>query len=96
MPYNNMQGNNRMPYHSMNTSYSGNTRIGDWLCPRCNNHNYASREACNRCKRPKYLPPNFREGDWMCPNTNCKNHNYASKAACNKCQEPKPDKAWTG
>ena len=22
---------------------------GDWICPRCNNHNFAAREKCNRC-----------------------------------------------
>jgi len=65
-----------------------NMRPGDWMCPGCSNHNYASRENCNKCQRSKNLPPNFREGDWMCPA--CTNHNYASKPACNKCQEPKP------
>mmetsp|Transcript_90253 Transcript_90253/g.162741 ORF Transcript_90253/g.162741 Transcript_90253/m.162741 type:complete len:271 (+) Transcript_90253:69-881(+) len=65
----------------------GNMRPGDWACPSCNNHNYASRENCNRCQRPKNTPPNFRDGDWMCPK--CNNHNFASKNACNKCAEPK-------
>lgn len=25
-------------------------RSGDWMCSNCNNHNYASRLQCNRCK----------------------------------------------
>ncbi|KAM7524081.1 hypothetical protein LguiA_013983 [Lonicera macranthoides] len=25
-------------------------RDGDWMCTNCNNHNYASRSHCNRCK----------------------------------------------
>ncbi|XP_056176493.1 RNA-binding protein involved in heterochromatin assembly dri1 isoform X1 [Syzygium oleosum] len=25
-------------------------RQGDWMCTNCNNHNYASRAECNRCK----------------------------------------------
>ncbi|XP_038999758.1 uncharacterized protein LOC120125402 isoform X2 [Hibiscus syriacus] len=25
-------------------------RNGDWMCTKCNNHNYASRAQCNRCK----------------------------------------------
>ena len=28
-------------------------RPGDWMCPSCNNHNYADKIRCNRCKIPK-------------------------------------------
>ncbi|KAF5960929.1 hypothetical protein HYC85_002138 [Camellia sinensis] len=28
-------------------------RDGDWMCTNCNNHNYASRSQCNRCKTQK-------------------------------------------
>ena len=28
-------------------------RPGDWMCPSCNNHNYADKIRCNRCKMPK-------------------------------------------
>merc|ERR1719345_587841 len=28
-------------------------RPGDWTCPACQNHNYASRAACNKCQTPK-------------------------------------------
>lgn len=76
-------------------------RPGDWVCPGCQNHNYASRTECNKCGQPKsqapepayssgqQVPANFRPGDWLCPS--CGNHNFASKTACNKCQEPKPE-----
>lgn len=73
-------------------------RPGDWICTSCGNHNYASREVCNKCGADKPesapanlqgTPPNFRPGDWMCPS--CGNHNFASKTACNKCGEPKPE-----
>eukprot|EP00850_Spirogloea_muscicola_P022031 SM000273S10241 [mRNA] locus=s273:70582:71879:- [translate_table: standard] len=28
-------------------------RTGDWLCTACNNHNFASRQVCNRCAQEK-------------------------------------------
>ncbi|KAI4327723.1 hypothetical protein L6164_020149 [Bauhinia variegata] len=31
-------------------------RNGDWMCTNCNNHNYASRLQCNRCKTQR-MPP---------------------------------------
>ncbi|KAL6959963.1 hypothetical protein U1Q18_040112 [Sarracenia purpurea var. burkii] len=31
-------------------------RDGDWMCTNCNNHNYASRSHCNRCKTQKDVP----------------------------------------
>ncbi|CAK9088853.1 RanBP2-type zinc finger protein At1g67325 [Durusdinium trenchii] len=73
-------------------------RPGDWICPSCNNHNYADKIACNRCALAKpvsfngnppqrKVPVDMRPGDWMCPS--CGNHNYADKKACNRCGEPK-------
>ena len=29
-------------------------RKGDWLCPKCNNLNFAFRLICNRCQSPKF------------------------------------------
>lgn len=31
-------------------------RSGDWMCTNCNNHNYASRQECNRCKTLRVAP----------------------------------------
>ena len=28
-------------------------RIGDWICSKCKNLNFAFRKECNRCKVPK-------------------------------------------
>ena len=30
-----------------------NMKPGDWNCPKCNNHNYARRDVCNRCDTRK-------------------------------------------
>ncbi|TXG59781.1 hypothetical protein EZV62_014354 [Acer yangbiense] len=32
-------------------------RSGDWMCTNCNNHNYASRSECNRCKTQREVVP---------------------------------------
>ncbi|XP_010526796.1 PREDICTED: calpain-15 [Tarenaya hassleriana] len=32
-------------------------RNGDWMCANCNNHNYASRPECNRCKTKRDTVP---------------------------------------
>ena len=82
-----------------------NLRPGDWMCAKCNNHNFADKLACNRCKTPKlhtffgggYPPVPMGMGFPEVPNMrpgdwicrNCKNHNYADKAACNRCKVPK-------
>mmetsp|Transcript_4713 Transcript_4713/g.12972 ORF Transcript_4713/g.12972 Transcript_4713/m.12972 type:complete len:277 (-) Transcript_4713:98-928(-) len=61
---------------------------GDWLCPSCGNHNYASRVTCNRCAAVR---EGFRAGDWIC--RACRNHNYASRAVCKMCNAPRPEEA---
>jgi hypothetical protein len=66
-------------------------RPGDWVCRACNNHNYSSREVCNKCKIGKdvYVAKSgMKEGDWICPG--CSNHNFKDKVNCNKCRLPKP------
>merc|ERR1719285_1129304 len=74
-------------------------RPGDWDCPSCNAHNYASKINCFVCKKPKpkdiektapfgAFSGNRRPGDWDCPE--CQAHNYADKTACFKCKIPKP------
>jgi len=99
------ESNNRMPFPVGNFQRRNNfggseRRPGDWDCPSCNAHNYASKISCFICKKPK--PENIektttggftggdrRPGDWDCPE--CNAHNYASKRACFKCQISKPE-----
>jgi hypothetical protein len=58
----NMQGMNMPAMRQMQDYGSGrgsamsglpNTRPGDWVCPACNDHNYASRTMCRQCQAPK-------------------------------------------
>ncbi|CAN0292350.1 unnamed protein product [Pylaiella littoralis] len=78
-------------------------RRGDWDCPECGNHVFASRSVCPRCQEPKpdgmdsYGGRRERErvqkraGDWECPS--CQFHNFASRQECYKCQVVKPHDA---
>ncbi|KAG2185128.1 hypothetical protein INT44_001918 [Umbelopsis vinacea] len=76
-------------------------RPGDWDCPNCYFHNFASRHHCFKCNAenpnassgpaaPAPLPSNFNPGDWMCPNPSCGFHNYASRQQCFKCNSQRP------
>ena len=71
-------------------------REGDWLCPACQNHNYADKLVCNKCAAPKASmhivheggkgsAKRLRDNDWECQNVNCQNVNYASRLVCNRC-----------
>lgn len=76
---------------------------GDWDCPACGFHNFASRHVCFRCKEAQpdgvgvyvsgvrgtanAFPELYKPGDWECPS--CKAHNYASRLACFRCRLPK-------
>jgi len=87
-----MGGMNIQSSPSRSMSMPSNMRPGDWMCPSCSNHNYASKTHCNKCGVPKetrIAKEGMREGDWIC--RQCANHNYASKTACNKCAAPKGD-----
>ena len=82
---------------------AANVRPGDWFCPNpsCNNHNFADKSRCNRCKIPRpgdgpwpggqaqglSTTANMRAGDWLC--RACGNHNFADKSQCNRCNIPK-------
>ncbi|KAI8606135.1 hypothetical protein EDD21DRAFT_54227 [Dissophora ornata] len=77
-------------------------RPGDWSCPSCNSHNFASRFQCMRCgltkppqrdpsPAPGYAPMNsMKPGDWMCPNTQCGYHNFAKRTTCARCSANAP------
>ena len=80
---------------------SGNSRMksGDWVCPKCKNHNFANKKVCNRtgCEEPKPRgggrgrDSRGRKG-FNGPNMKsgdwncpkCKNHNFANKKVCNR------------
>jgi len=70
-------------------------RDGDWNCALCENHNFRSREFCNKCSEPKKLSDEslqrpgaeVRQGDWIC--MICDNRNFASRDSCHKCQAQK-------
>ncbi|CAG8688307.1 6265_t:CDS:2 [Cetraspora pellucida] len=71
-------------------------RAGDWICPTCSSHNFASRFQCIRCglSKPVQLqgnpPPtaNMKPGDWLCRNEICGYHNFAKRTHCAKCGTP--------
>ncbi|KAK1262142.1 hypothetical protein QJS04_geneDACA018406 [Acorus gramineus] len=77
---------------------------GDWVCPKCQNVNFAFRTTCNmkKCSAPKPLSgPNRSssgskdtgsgpEGSWTC--NKCGNLNYPFRTVCNRkgCSNEKP------
>lgn len=55
---------------------------GDWICPRCNFHNFARNMKCLECEesRPKRQ---LSGGEWECPQ--CEFHNHARNSVCLRC-----------
>ncbi|MFQ3344324.1 MAG: zinc finger protein [Candidatus Poseidoniales archaeon] len=45
---NDRRGGNNDRRDDNNQTSDSNVKQGDWFCPKCNNHNYASKEICNR------------------------------------------------
>jgi len=78
-----------MPMMMGSGSSSKGMKEGDWMCPACGNHNFASRTNCNKCQA---LRPGYKHGDWTCQN--CRAHNFASRTSCLKCSSPKPETAF--
>lgn len=62
-------------------------RPGDWVCPLCKNHNYASREVCNSPNCDQKKADSMR---WVCPS--CGNDNFPERMVCNvkECALPRP------
>ncbi|XP_068646666.1 ranBP2-type zinc finger protein At1g67325-like isoform X1 [Aristolochia californica] len=56
-PSGNMTAQMPSPQHATMSTLIGKGakqwRDGDWMCTNCNNHNFASRSLCNRCKSQK-------------------------------------------
>lgn len=81
-------------------------RPGDWICPNCDNHNFASRDSCNKCHAPKKVIQARRVPATVqrvvAPNTNvnkrdgdwfcpsCGDLNFARNLECRKCSHPSP------
>ncbi|URD97576.1 Zn-finger in Ran binding protein [Musa troglodytarum] len=74
---------------------------GDWICPKCENVNFAFRTTCNmkKCGTPKPTTAPNRdskdvsdapEGSWTCGK--CNNLNYPFRNVCNRkgCENEKP------
>jgi hypothetical protein len=70
---------------------------GDWICPNCNEHNFANKLQCFTCKvgAPPAAgrvmdvkPADLRPGDWIC--NSCGTHNFANKVNCFRCSGPSP------
>eukprot|EP00757_Euglenozoa_sp_SAG-D1_P017993 gene17993-5683_t len=67
-------------------------KSGDWLCPKCQFNNFASRTDCKNCgssSKPASLStgPTHKAGDWSCGH--CRFHNFASRAFCKNCGKTK-------
>jgi len=69
-------------------------RPGDWMCPSCNDLNFARNVACRKCNTTK--PESgmtghivAKPGDWTCPS--CKDLQYAKNAVCRLCLTPRPN-----
>jgi len=61
-------------------------RPGDWTCPDCGDHCFASRKEC-RCGKwkPRTAAPAMqtKPGDWQCDI--CNGQNFARRRTCFKC-----------
>ena len=66
-----------------------NFRPGDWNCPGCSNHNFASRTTCKQCSMPAPAKTSAtdRPGDWRC--SQCTMLNFAKRTACFTCSTPR-------
>ncbi|RKP26681.1 hypothetical protein SYNPS1DRAFT_8347, partial [Syncephalis pseudoplumigaleata] len=70
-------------------------RPGDWACPSCQFHNFATRQYCLKCQTPApagaSTPGGRHPHDWTCPNAHCGFLNYASRSQCLRCGSYRPD-----
>merc|ERR1719506_1460206 len=68
-------------------------RPGDWICPQCNNINFASRKTCKKCPSTAVGAERIglKQGDWICPQ--CGDLVFASRSKCKMCDTKKPANA---
>lgn len=70
---------------------------GDWMCSKCNGHNFARRYTCFACGcskdgtqgpgRTSGHSERRMEGDWKC--SHCNTHNFARREQCFSCNAQK-------
>ncbi len=66
----------------------GKVKSGDWICPFCSDHNFASRNRCRKCnKGTKPSGLKGRAGDWDCQK--CGVMKFAKRDKCFKCKAKK-------
>jgi len=67
-------------------------RPGDWTCPICNGHIYASKQFCCKCKVNKHgtkATTTDNCNDWNC--RKCGDLQFANRTKCRQCNEPRFD-----
>ncbi|CAA0841415.1 Ran BP2/NZF zinc finger-like superfamily protein [Striga hermonthica] len=84
--------------HQQRTQFAGPMKHGDWICPKCNFHNFARNIKCLRCDtfseerlrkvaaEQENLP--LKKGDWVCGK--CNFLNFARNTKCLQCKEKPP------
>ena len=75
---------------------SNSFKKGDWLCPNCDDHQFARNKFCRKCREPKpgnvvtsYQYHSEKRGDWYCPQ--CTDHQFASRTVCRSCGAARPE-----
>ncbi|GER29809.1 zinc finger Ran-binding family protein [Striga asiatica] len=84
--------------HQQRTQFAGPMKPGDWICPKCNFHNFARNIKCLQCDtfseerlrklaaEQENLP--LKKGDWVCGK--CNFLNFARNTKCLQCKEKPP------
>jgi len=79
-------------------------RTGDWMCPKCNDHQFARNKFCRKCREPRPQNTtsttntsnrsqnsrkiNEKRGDWYC--SKCFDHQFARRTECRSCKSARP------
>ena len=71
----------------------GKSDQGPWICSKCSNQNYASKKACNRCKKLRSIEDEGIVGSisikpqmWSC---GCNFENFGWRWKCFRCNKPR-------